>query len=381
LFKGSFKEKAIIRLSKISLLFILFVLILTISAYLTLTLIIKSEDKVVVPDLIGKDVVLILEMLSDIGLNTKIKGSEYSNSIPKNHVIFQEPEPGSEIKKRRDVRIIISKGTKKILMPNLKGLSIQQARLIIEENGLRLNKLSNTYSENRKKNEIISQFPSPGIIIKREAFVNLLVSTGIRPNAYKMPDIKGQSLEEAISLIESFNLLPEKIKFLFIEGKAENTIIDQIPLSGHKVIEGTYVNITINRKTGNKSHEYLRSTEGITLFKYRLENGFLKKHIRLRLNIFGVSTDIFDSFMEPGKEIWTLIPGNKEATILLYEDGRLIKTEIISSAHQPHGRSVPLAQPNGDRGNFHQFIIVDKGNAVFKAQVMRRGERNAFIRT
>ncbi|MBU4209574.1 MAG: PASTA domain-containing protein, partial [Proteobacteria bacterium] len=127
-----------------------------VSAYLTLTFIIKSEDKVVVPDLVGKDVVLILEMLSDLGLNTKIKGSEYSDNVPKNHVIFQEPEPGSEIKKRRDIRIIISKGTKRILMPNLKGLSIQQARLIIEENGLSLNKLSSTYSENVKKNEIIS---------------------------------------------------------------------------------------------------------------------------------------------------------------------------------------------------------------------------------
>ena len=331
MFKGSLKEKVILRLSKISFLFILFILILTVTAYFTLTLIVKSEDKVVVPDLVGKDVVLILEMLSDLGLNTKIKGSEYSNGIPKNHVIFQEPEPGSEIKKRRDVRIIISKGTKKILMPNLKGLSIQHARLIIEENGLFLNKLSSTYSENRKKNEVISQFPSPGIIIKREAFINLLISTGIRPNVYKMPDIKGRSLEEAISLIESFNLVPGEIKFLFIEEKAKNIIIDQLPLSGHKVIEGTSVNITINRKAGNKSYKYLHSTKGVTLFKYRLKYGFLKKHIRLRLNIFGVSHDIFDSFMEPGEEIWALIPKNKDATILLYEDARLIKTEVFDS--------------------------------------------------
>ncbi|MBU4013603.1 MAG: PASTA domain-containing protein [Proteobacteria bacterium] len=302
-----------------------------VSAYLTLTFIIKSEDKVVVPDLVGKDVVLILEMLSDLGLNTKIKGSEYSDNVPKNHVIFQEPEPGSEIKKRRDIRIIISKGTKRILMPNLKGLSIQQARLIIEENGLSLNKLSSTYSENVKKNEIISQFPSPGRMIARGGFLNLLVSTGIRQNAYKMPDIKGQSLEEAIALIESFNLLLGEIKFLFIEEKPENIIIDQVPLSGHKVIEGTYVNITLNREAGRKGQKHLNSTKGVSLFKYRLNYGFLKKHIRLRLNSFGISNDIFDSFMKPGEEIWSLIPGNKDATVLLYEDDKLIKTEVFDS--------------------------------------------------
>ena len=97
-----------------------------ISAYLTLTLIIKSEDTVVVPYLVGKDVVYVLELLTDLGLNTKVKGSEYSADVPKNNVIFQEPAPGAEIKKGRDVRIIISKGPKSILMPNIKGLSVQE---------------------------------------------------------------------------------------------------------------------------------------------------------------------------------------------------------------------------------------------------------------
>ncbi|UCF94094.1 MAG: PASTA domain-containing protein, partial [Desulfobacterales bacterium] len=74
------------------------------SAYITLTLIIKSEDTVIVPDLVGKDVVLALEFLTDLDLNTKVRGSEYSVDMPKNQVIFQDPEPGSEIKKGRDVK-------------------------------------------------------------------------------------------------------------------------------------------------------------------------------------------------------------------------------------------------------------------------------------
>ena len=63
-------------------------LIAGVSAYLTLTLIIKSEDTVVVPELVGKNVVNVLELLTNLGLNTKIKGSEYSAEVPKNHIIF-----------------------------------------------------------------------------------------------------------------------------------------------------------------------------------------------------------------------------------------------------------------------------------------------------
>ena len=109
----------ILKILKITALVAAFFLVAGASAYLTLTYIIKSEDTVIVPDLVGKDVVTALELLTDLQLNTKVSGSEYSDQFPKNHVTFQEPEPGSEIKKDRDVRIMISKGTRNIFMPNL----------------------------------------------------------------------------------------------------------------------------------------------------------------------------------------------------------------------------------------------------------------------
>ncbi|MDI6688722.1 MAG: PASTA domain-containing protein, partial [Desulfobacterales bacterium] len=190
----------IARIVKVSTFIIVLILIIGASAYFTLTLIIKSEDTVVVPDFVGKKVLYALEILTDLKLNAKIKGSEYSSDIPADHVIFQEPEPGSEIKIGRDVRIIISKGTKTILMPNLQGLSIQQARIILEENGLHSGELSTIYSKNIKKEGIIAQSVPRGSSIVRGSYVNLLVSRGMRPKAYKMLDLKGLSLEDAISL-------------------------------------------------------------------------------------------------------------------------------------------------------------------------------------
>ena len=66
------------RALKIAILLFAFILIVGASAYLTLTMIIKSEDTVIVPDLAGKNVVYTLELLTDLGLNTKVEGSEYS---------------------------------------------------------------------------------------------------------------------------------------------------------------------------------------------------------------------------------------------------------------------------------------------------------------
>lgn len=307
----------------------IFILVVGVSAYLTLTLIIKSEDTVVVPDLVGKEVVYVLELLTDLGLNTKVKGSEYSKEFPKNHIIFQEPEPGAEIKKGRDIKIILSKGARSILMPNLKGLSLQQARIILEENSLCQEKISITYSDKIKKDEIIAQVPSTGSMINRGGCVNLLVSLGIRPPAYKMPNLIGHSLESAIPMIESSNLALGEIKTSFYKDKPLNVIIDQEPLSGHRVIKGSIVSLVINRNPGEKDQGLFHDINGFDLFRYRLKSGFLKRHIRVSLNSDGVSDDLFNGLMKPGEEIWLFIPKNTDATLFLYEDGELAETNNI----------------------------------------------------
>jgi beta-lactam-binding protein with PASTA domain len=319
------------RILKFGSLFFLFVLIAGASAYLTLTLIIKSEDTVVVPDLLGKNVVYVLELLTDLGLNTKVKGSEYSAEVPENNVIFQEPEPGAEIKKGRDVRIIISKGAKSILMPKLKGLSLRQARIILEENSLRRGEISSTYSNTIRKDEIIAQVPSQGTMITRGQGVNLLVSLGGRPQVYKMPDLIGLSFNTAITMIENIDLVLGEIKTHFYEDKPLNTVVAQESPSGYCVIQGSAVNIVINRKSVQKGHNYLNESQGVGLFRYRLKHGFLKRHIRVRLNSFGISADLFDNFMKPGEEIWLLIPRKNDATVFLYEDGELIKTLVYDA--------------------------------------------------
>jgi eukaryotic-like serine/threonine-protein kinase len=316
------------RVLKIGTLIFVFILVVGTSAYLTLTMIIKSDDLVVVPDLEGKDIVYALELLTDLELNTKIEGSEYSSEMPKNNVIFQEPEPGSEIKKGRDIKIIISKGPKSILMPNLENLSLQQARIILEENSLCQGQISGTYSNRMKKDSVIAQVPSPGTMITRNECVNLLMSIGTRPQEYKMPDLKGRFLDSAIPLIENNNLILGKIKSVFYQDKTLNTIVAQEPLSGYFVTEGGAVDLVINRKPGLKGRGGLAGSPGGSFFRYRVNDGFLKKHIRVVLNSFGVSNTIFDEFLQPGEEIWLIIPNNDNTTLFLYEDDKLIQTRV-----------------------------------------------------
>ena len=318
------------RIIKTAGLIMVFCLTAGICAYLTLSLIVRSEDTILVPDLINKDIVYALEILSDLGVNTKVKGSEYSSSITKNNVIYQDPEPGAEIKKGRDVRIIISKGLETIIMPDLKGMLFQSAHIILEENGLILNAHSITYSKKVKKDVVVEQNPGPGRVIKRGFGVNLLVSIGLQPVFYKMPDLNGLPLDDSIILIRKSNFVAGKIKSLFDADKPLNSIRSQEPPSGHRVLAGAAVNLVINRKPGGSYGKNIYSATGGSLFRYRVKCGFLKKHVRVNINSYGVSNDAFNDFVDPGHEIWILIPNN-DSVLFLYVDDELVQTKVFDS--------------------------------------------------
>lgn len=321
----------IVKIAKIAGLALAFLLVAGISAYLALTLIIKSEDTVIVPNLEGKDVVYALEMMTELELNTKVKGSEYTASIPKNHVVFQEPQPGSEIKKGRDVKIILSKGPRTVSMPNLIALSLHQASIILEENDMCQDKLSRTYHTRMEKDHIIAQVPVAGTVIPRGACIDLLVSKGTQPPAFKMPDLSGLTLEDALQAIEKANLVIGELKSAYQKSKPRNIIVEQEPVSGQRITIGSQVSLLINREPRKAGSGQLFGQAAGSLFSYRLDNGFLNRRIRISLNSAGFTNDIFDDFVKAGEEIWLLIPRDKEATLFLYENDRLIKTQTYDA--------------------------------------------------
>lgn len=318
------------RALKLVTIFCFFLLVTGISAYLTISYTIKNEDIIVVPELMGRDVVSVLEELSDLGLNTKVKGSEYTSQIPKNHIISQDPEPGTLIKEGRDVGIIFSKGPSSIIMPSLKRMEYQSAGLILDNNGLVEGNLAYVYNDEIKKNAIIAQFPIPGSEIFRKNKVDLLISKGERINEYMMADLTGLSIDDAIFHIEKNNLVIGDIKSVTTDKAPKNSITSHEPPAGYRIAEGKKVDLVINRPASNKrARKYLHDA-GARLFRYKLDNGFLKKHLKAQLSCYGQLDEVFSGYVKPGEEIWVMVPYNTEATVFLYEDNKLIKTHYYN---------------------------------------------------
>jgi len=313
---------------KFLLLLMVFFAIAGASAYLTLTLIIESEETVVVPELEGKDAVAVLELLSGLGLNTKVKDSRFHADIAPDHVIYQDPAAGTPIKKGRDVKVILSKGPETFSAPKLSGISLQQARVILSNNGLTQGVVTRTFSPDADKDMVIAQTPPAGMAVTQNDAVSLLVSRGSRPEQYRMPDLKGRSLDQALKIMEKSGITLGEIDAVYRKDRDPHIVIEQRPLSGYYVQSDQAVNLTVNRRSSEKNGRREAEADQEVLFRYQIPPGVLKQHIRVELKAFGTSSILYDQLMKPGREIWVMIPKYADAVVFLYQNEELVKTEV-----------------------------------------------------
>lgn len=306
----------------------LFLLVVGVSAYLTLTAIIESEAVVVVPDLRGKHVVYALERLTDLGLNTKVKGSTFNRDIPKHHVILQSPEPGAEIKSGRDVILALSRGPDSIQVPNVSGLSLQQGRVIVESNDLLVGKITYSHHSRIPGQHLIAQYPPAGTQIPTQQEVDLLVSLGPYPQGLSVPDLEGLELYEAARLLDRHGLTLAQVNMRHQPGKHATLVISQSPLPGQRLDKGGAVSLVLSRPSrtpGRRADTYGE----LHLFRYRSPQGFLKHQLRVRLSQGDVVRDLYDELVAPGEELWLLVAGQRPATLFVYLDNELVETQVL----------------------------------------------------
>jgi serine/threonine-protein kinase len=181
--------------------------------------------------------------------------------VLKHHVIDQHPEPGTALKKGRDVRISVSRGPERVIMPNIAGLSQQHAEILLTENGLCRGKMARMSHRRFRRGQIIAQYPLPGKSVLRNTCTDLLISSG--PPSSPLP-------------------------------------------------------LTDLTQTG-----FFASSDRTDFLRFTLDNGFLKKRIQVKMELDSFSIELFDDFLSPGREVWLLVPKSGTPTVRVYVDGQV----------------------------------------------------------
>jgi len=138
----------------------------------------KGEERVSVPSLCGLFFSQAQILLKRSGLAVGKTETVYSDSIPKDCVISHDPPPGSIVEQGAKVNLLLSLGplVEKVFMPNLIGKKIEEARILLLNNGLVIGEVQYIKSENLEPGTILLQTPQVGVEMERGDTVRLAVS-------------------------------------------------------------------------------------------------------------------------------------------------------------------------------------------------------------
>jgi beta-lactam-binding protein with PASTA domain len=219
-----------------------------VSAFAVVALLLRQEE-VRVPDLVGQDIVNVIETVMQQGLLLKVDRQEPHPTLPKNVVVSQSPAPGSSIKKGRSVHVVVSLGPGDTQALKLVGENFRKADIMIRQAGYSPGMVSKVYSDTVVRDIVIAQAPAAGSPLEKGETISMLISAGKKVPRYVMPQLTGMKAEDAIRNIGRLGLQFRVFTKPSGDSAAETDriVVRQAPGAGFPVSADATVDIVVNR--------------------------------------------------------------------------------------------------------------------------------------
>lgn len=154
----------------------------------------KGTEQITVPDLKGKSADDAQKALSEAGLNGQQGDTVFSDDVPEGMVASQETSAGSTANKGDTVVFHLSKGSEKVTIPNVVGMTQSQATSKLESAGFAVSTTTETNKDVEKGN--VSKQSKTGTAAKGTT-ITITISSG-PGEAPSVVDMSESKAKEAI---------------------------------------------------------------------------------------------------------------------------------------------------------------------------------------
>ncbi|MBI5663710.1 MAG: PASTA domain-containing protein [Nitrospirae bacterium] len=194
-----------------------------------------------VPLIEGKSLTEAAEILNRNKLLLSVQGKEYNDEVPEGRIISQKTKPGERAKPGAYVEVIVSKGREMYSMPAFEGQMIEDAKLTLNNLGIKIKKVTSVHSDSIGKGMIITQRPLPGNTAGNE--INFLVSLGPYARSYRCPAFVNMAIDDARKLAKELGIE-------LVEKESGSKVIFQRPEAGAVIKNGDQVEVKLGRGWG-----------------------------------------------------------------------------------------------------------------------------------
>jgi beta-lactam-binding protein with PASTA domain len=224
--------------------------------YAVLPFYVNQQGTLPVPNVTGLTLDQARSALSQVGLEPVLAETRPIPDEPPGNVVFQNPVPQSIVKQGRRIYLTVSGGEVLVVVPQLRGRSMRDAKFALERFGLKLGAVSFEASSQFPENTIVAQSIPAESNIAKGSRVAISVSSGAAGGGVQVPNVVGKTATEAEKILTAVGLAVGNISTQPSYELIPNTVVEQFPRAGEAVVTGQRVDLFVVK--GGKPTEEIR---------------------------------------------------------------------------------------------------------------------------
>jgi len=194
------------------------------------------------PDFSGETEARATALVEDLNLEVEVSRA-FSLSEPPGTVIGQSPLPEARVREGTTVELIVSRGARRVEMPDAVGRQFDEIEPVFVDAGIPL-EVEFIPTERVPEGEVMAQDPGPGVVVTGEQTVTFEVSAGPAPRP--VPEVAGRSLDAASFELGVAGLVPGEVVQFDTDEVPVGAVIGTDPPAGEVVPIDTEVTVVVS---------------------------------------------------------------------------------------------------------------------------------------
>lgn len=186
------------------------------------------------------------ELAEKEGFTLKEGEELYDSAVPEGQICKQDPEAGSQARKGSTITVNISKGSKEGMVPNILGITYEDAKDVLAKYGYELGNIKETTST-EPKGVILEQTPTAGSSLDKESKIDVVVSDGKGKEKGVVPSVTGLTLEQAKKAIVSAGFSVGSVKYDESNAYGKGYVMWQQYAANTQLDKGTSIDIEVSK--------------------------------------------------------------------------------------------------------------------------------------
>lgn len=205
-----------------------------------------NQEMVNVPDVSNKPIAEARSELQAAGFTIGTETEVYNPDVEAGNVVSTDPAAGVQAAKGSSVNITISKGTEQVTVPDLRGMSADEAQRVLASYGLNGQQGDTVFSDDVEENRVAQQDIAAGTTAYKGDTITFHLSKG--PETASVPNVQSLDFETARDRLEAAGFT---VSLQWRDDSAAvNTVIRQSVTGTAKL--GTTITLTISNGPGEE---------------------------------------------------------------------------------------------------------------------------------